>query len=495
MLPSDPQRAIAAYRASLPPGDFSQFRIDPVDYLGVPIVNVDLFTADGGHYNGIGYGADEASATRGAFGELCEEAHLTLAYDRLPVRTASYHGMVRRYGSAAVIDPLTMVLAAGSPYNPDRPQRWVEIERLSDGQPTWCVAEFVATGNGQVNYPNRLETAIRNGSGAGDTATRAVLHGLLELLQRDGNADCFRALDRGIVLAPDTLPASVRTLIDDLAGRGLHVTTKLARVTCGCPSVYAVGDDRTDDDFPLGVTATGEGCDPSYETALRKAVLECASSHSRKRFNNLSWQRKEPVLPPGFREVATKTINLDKEEERALRAMTDWLTTPRALLRAKLADNVFRSARTVDAQTLPDFRSDDLDERLEHVLAGFRAEELTPYVFRSTTTGGHCHVVKMIVPGIEQELGSYHRIGVRNVERLLAREEPRLIAREDGPGRKRIRLTAADEERVGGPVWLEADRLDALVDPVYPLYREPSGHAAVHALDTGYFDTVSSPAR
>ena len=480
------RRAIAAYRASLPPGTFSEFRIDPVDYLGVPIVNVDLFTPEGGHFNGIGYGPDEDSATLGAYGELCEEAHLINAFEQLTVVTASYRKMWDDYGPDRVIDPLTMVLSAGSPYTVDTELRWVEIERLRDGQPTWCVADFVATTNSQVDYPNRLATAIRNGSGAGDTETRAILHGLLELLQRDGNADCFRALDRGIVLDPATLPADVKELMATLRERGLHVTAKLARVTCGCPSVYAVGDDRTADDFPLGVTATGEGCDTSYAVALRKAVLECASSHSRKRFNNLPWERKESVLPAGFRQTVTESMDLAKEEPRALDAMLGWVNGTRAELRDKLADNVFLKRSTLDARTLPDLQTEDLEEKLTYVLNHFRAEGLEPYVFRARTTGGHCHTVKMIVPGIEQELGSYHRIGRRNVERLLAREEPRLIAREAGPGRKRILLTREDEATVGGPVWLEAARLDALVEPVYSLYREPSGHAVVYAGEVGY---------
>ena len=89
------------------------------------------------------------------------------------------------------------------------------------------------------------------------------------------------------------------------------------------------------------------------------------------------------------------------------------------------------------------------------------------------------------------ELASYHRIGVRGVRRLLKRDAPRLIAREPGPGRKRILLTQADEASVGGPVYLEAQRLDDLIAPLYALYREPSAHAAVLA---GQLNYLSAPA-
>jgi ribosomal protein S12 methylthiotransferase accessory factor len=475
------------YRRSLPEGRLEEFRIDPVDYLGIPIFNVEFYAEDGINANGIGYGRTPEAARLGAYGELAEERHTLAGFARLDQREGSYRGLVREFGADQVIDPLTLVLEAGSNYNEDYPLRWSPVDRLEDGAKCWVPSEFVACSNSQVDYPNRLVTAIRNGSGAGDTEVRALLHGTLELLQRDGNADCFRALDRGLVIDPETLPRESKELIGELAERGLHVTCKLARVTCGCVSVYAVGDDRTEDDFPLGVTATGEGAATDYHTALLKAITECASSHTRKRFDNISWERKGQVAPVGFKERQLDKISLPDEEQRALRAMVDWLEGGRVALREQLQGNVFLQRETIDCRVLPDRSFDSLDEQWTYVLRQLKKEGLTPYVFRAPTTGGRCHVTKVIVPGIEQELGSYHRIGERGVRRLLERPDIQLIARETGAGRKRVLLTEEAEERLGGPVWLEADRLDALIDPVYALYREPTAHAARYAIDTGYF--------
>ncbi|WP_116127748.1 YcaO-like family protein [Lewinella sp. IMCC34183] len=477
------------YRSSLPAGELQEFRIDPVDYLGIPIINVDFHGADGINANGIGYGRSLPAARLGGYGELCEEYHTLAGFEQLLMREGSYRELVAALGEDRVVDPLTLVLSAGSPYHADYPLRWSPVERLTDGETCWVPAEFVACTNGQVDYPNRLITAIRNGSGAGDTEVRALLHGTLELLQRDGNADCFRALDRGLVIDPATLPEDCRALIRELADRGLHVTCKLARVTCGCVSVYAVGDDRTDDGFPLGVTATGEGADTDYRVALLKAITECASSHTRKRFDNVPWPKKEATIPPGFRERQLGMLDLDTEEPRALRAMVDWLNEGRAALRDKLDDNVFLHRETIDCRDLPAHSFADQSAQWAYVMDQLAQEGLTPYVFRSPTTGGRCHVTKVIVPGIEQELGSYHRLGERGVRRLLERDDITLIAREDGPGRKQVRLTAAAEKRLGGPVWLETDRLDARIEPVYALYREPSAHAARYAIDSGYFDS------
>ena len=110
----------------------------------------------------------------------------------------------------------------------------------------WAPFEFVGNYNEYMEYPNQLITAITNGSGAGDTFERALLHGLLELLQRDGNADCFRALDRGIVIDKKDISAETLKIMDDLEQKGLRVVPKLARETCGCVSLYAVGDDSSD---------------------------------------------------------------------------------------------------------------------------------------------------------------------------------------------------------------------------------------------------------
>lgn len=489
-----------AYRRALPPGKSSYFRIDPIDYLGTPIVHVNYQLDGGKSFYSIGYGATEAEALLGAFGELSEKIHLAETFGRGRLsqsrRTAgeqgSYRAMTRRFGTDGVLDPLTLVLPAGSPYDAQTELQWMEIERLADGAFVWCPIEFVSSFDEPLRYPNQLTTAITNGNGAGDSLERAMLHGTLELLQRDGNADAFRALDRGIVLATDSLPEDARHLIAGLRDKGLEVVPKLARTTCGSVSLYAVGIDHSDDDFALGVTACGEAADPDYPTALRKAILECASSHSRKRFYNLPFDRKRHLLPEDYVEAQYAATNLDEQEQRALRALSEWIEMDRAAVQELLADNVLSRQKTVPATELPTFAPTDIPSRWAHVRAGVEAENLTPYRFRATTTSGGIEVVKMIVPGIEMELGSYHRIGYRGVRRLLERDGPPLIQREPGPGRARVRLTAEHEEMVGGPAYLDTAKLDALVDPLYALYREPFGHAAAIAVEQNYFATPST---
>ncbi|WP_116105720.1 YcaO-like family protein [Lewinella sp. IMCC34191] len=479
---------IDMYRSSLPPGRITDYRIDGLDHLGIPVVSVDHFRDGGGAANGIGYGATENAARLGAYGELCEELHLDLSFHELEQRHGSYRELVTHFGVDRVIDPLTLVLPAGSDYDNDTPLVWVPVTAIDDGSKHWCPAEFVATSDSQIDYPHKMTTCIRNGSGAGDTLERALLHGALELLQRDGNADCFRALDRGRVIETEHLPEDIKQLLRTLADRGLNVIPKVARTTCGCVSLYAVGDDTTDDPFPFSVTGCGEAADPDTSTALRKAILECASSHSRKRFDNLPFRDKRDLLPEGA-EARLRDIHLGEEEQRALRAMYEWTQLNSGQLRQRLADSVFRRETLVPFGSLPTFAAADVKTRWEYVLKQLQDRGLRPYYFRAVTTRGACEVVKLIVPGIEMEFASYHRIGRRGVQRLLAEDPFHLLHRKAGRGRKEVRLPDKINHEMGGPFYLDTDHLDEIIDPLYALYREPTAHAAVLAEETGYFNT------
>ena len=486
-MSSQLEEALAVYRDSLPRGRTEMLRIDGSDYLGIPIYNVDLFTPDF-YYSGIGYGANETEALVGAYGELVEDCHLQLSFPCLAQRTASYAELVAAAGVDAVLDPLTLVLPAGSDYRPERLLRWVQIERLRDGAAVWCPAEFVVSGDWELpDYDNKLTTCISNGTGAGDTKERAVLHALLELLQRDGNADSFRALDRGQVIDPATVSASVREILEYLQNKGVQVTLKLARVTCGCASVYAVGDDVSSDNFGLSATACGEAADPDVNRALRKAVLECASSHSRKRFNNMPFKRLAGAVPDDYFDRIRASIDLDQEEERALRAMVEFVGSDKKAVRQRLANSVFSHHTTVAAPDLPQYADEDIGARLDYVLKRLADAGMEPYVFSAPTTGGDCYAVKVVVPHMEMEFGSYHRIGYRGVERLLERDPFNLLSRQVGPGNALIRLTEALDRKLGGPFYLNTARLDALIEPLYGLYREPTAHAAPIALEQNYF--------
>lgn len=478
---------IERYRRALPAGTTSHFRIDKLDYVGMPVASVTHISEDGTSHYGVGYGATEEEALVGGFGELVEEVHLDKSFQELRLEDGSFRDMQNRHGAEHVVDPLTLVLPAGSLYTPELPLRWAPINRLRDDAPCWIPAEFVSIFASRVQYPNKLITSITNGDGAGDTRTRSLLHGTLELLQRDGNADSFRALDQGRVLDRRGFPADIVRMLDDLRAKGLEVIPKLARVTCGCVSVYAVGRDHTDDRFPLTLTACGEAADMNYHRALRKAILECAASHSRKLFYHSPFDRKRAITPPGYLDEQIASIRLEDEEDRAVRTLVGWMKMDKSELERKLENSVFRHRETVPVAGLPAFGSDDLEDRWQYLQDQIRQEGLEMYYFAAHTVRNDVSVTKSIVPGIEMEFGSYHRIGYRGVQRLLDRDD-QLVSRQVGLGKKRILLPKDKEEALGGPFWLDVQKLDSIIAPLYPLYREPTGHSARYALESGWFD-------
>ena len=482
--------AIDLYRAALPPGEVKTFHIDGIDRLGLPIVDATYMPTDATEYTyGVGYGATEQEALVGAYGELCEDYFHTEACVATEFLDGTYPGMCERYGDGAVIDPMTMVLEAGTARVDERRLRWAPVTRLRDSAQCWCPAEFVVSYGSHVpDYPDQLTTAITNGMGAGDTLERALLHGICELLQRDGNADSFRALDQGKVIPYERLPAEVAEIVDRLAAQNLHVTTKLARVTCGCASVYAVGRDTfSGEAFPLSVTACGEAADPDVTTALRKAVLECASAHTRKMWYHSPFERKAPHAPAGYVEEQIAATDLDAEEPRAMQAMMRWLRMDREEVYAELAGTVFSEREQIDPATLPAFAKTDQAARLERVLEGLRAEGIEEVYYFDASPGGErgVRIVKAIVPGIEMEFGSYHRLGERGARRLLERGDD-FIGHVPGEGKARVVLRPEAEERLGGPVYLDVAELDRRVGALYPLYREPNAHAAPWAIETGW---------
>ncbi len=111
---------------------------------------------------------------------------------------------------------MTLPVDAGADVDPDRPLRWLSARRWGDGgagrsrcgcrrRRSPCRGDDVP---GRAAAGGWLVTPVTNGLGAGQSLAWAVGHGLLELLQRDGNGLRFRALDAGDVRGPGGRPPS-----------------------------------------------------------------------------------------------------------------------------------------------------------------------------------------------------------------------------------------------------------------------------------------------
>lgn len=473
------------------PTPVEEFAIEGLDVLDVPLHSAVLpTTPDHPGGSGLGYGATREEARTGALGEMAEMALSVRAHEHAARVQASYAELARREGRDRVADPRTLCLEAGSDYDDDRPLQWLPMTRLRDGERVLVPAELVASAPqdlpGDPPPGGWLTTVITNGQGAAFDAERAVTHALLEVLQRDGNATAFRAMDRGIVLDlaglrdPDAL-----ALLDRLDAASIEVVVKLASTAFGVVDVYAVGCSRDGSEpVPVMATACGEAAHPDRDTAVRKALHEFASARSRKAFMHGPYEAVLPATPPGYLDSWRTGHPPERlvEEDRALEAMLAWTRMGTAALTDLLRGTVLARRQTARLADLPEYRGDDLHGHVTGAVqdAGFDVlVDLQP-------SGGEAVAAKVLVPGLEVETMSYGRIGERGVRRLLDRTdqegEPLVAVGADPGGWARVHLTAEAEERLGGPAWFDRAGADRRVGALYPLYREPGRHAVAEVL-------------
>ncbi len=488
------QTAAQQYLAALPAGELNEFALSEADRLGIHCHSAIFYPADGPHKGGVGYGLAPAIARCGAYGELTEDLWAHQALENWPQTRASFAELKAQNREA--IDPLSLCLEAGSAYAPDTELDWVTIDRLSGGKvlvPLEFVAcgwsDLPATGNPALGETRRgrLVTPITNGLGAGTTREMAVVHGLLELLQRDGNGLSIRALATtdAIDLSTVTDPIA-RELLGGFERAGVDVVVKLASTDRDIPGFYVSGIDRIEaDNGASGVMALGggEACHPVAVVALRKALLEFAAARARTAFFFGPLAIAERIAPPGYVDEFRANFLPQNEEPRALESLSAWARMSLDEVRAAMAP-VHRVENWIDfadVPTQPATLNDDKAALLKFVVEKLRADGLEVLVADFSPADKGVYSVKVIVPGLEVETLSYGRIGARNVERLIQ------IARAGGPilagigallpGALPVLLSVEAEAALGGSAWFDADAAARVVGPLYSIYREPGRHA------------------
>lgn len=491
-----------AYRRALSPGRLVEFPLAGMDRLGVPFWLLTHYAETGATNAGSGFGATDAEALIGAFGELTEvtEAHRALGV--MPRVEGSYRGLLAERGARGVVNPLELCLEAGSDYTDERELQWVACKRYRTDEEVLVPLEFVACqnfdlgpGDGPGDY---LITLITNGLGAGLRRDDAVSHALLELLQRDGNGVRFRALAGTTALELDDVrDPEARRLLARLDRAGVEVTIKLAATDFGVTNLYVVGVDRDEARradgegaiHPVAALACGEAAHPNRDVALRKALLEFAAARSRLAFSHGSLRAVERVAPAGYLDDYFARYDAGGEEARALEAMKRIYPRTHAEVRELLSRRVLRVDKTIAFSSLPTNEDESLKgdrTRLAAaVAAAIEGEGFDILVADYNAPGREVCAVKVIVPGLEVETMSYGRIGERNARRLLE-EDGDLVGFGPAPaGARPVLLTAGAEERLGGKVWFDVAKARSIVGDLYALYREPGRHATARAVD-GY---------
>jgi ribosomal protein S12 methylthiotransferase accessory factor len=188
-------------------------------------------------------------------------------------------------------------------FAPDCPVAWVWGWSLRDARPV-LVPEVLAYYHAPGGLQRRFVQDSSNGCASGGSLAEAVLHGLMETIERDA----FLLAWFGRARLPEIDPSSsaspaTRAMVDRLAMYGYRARFFDTRITFEVPVVTAVAQRI---DGGMGLLCFGAGASPSPEAALAG----------------------------GLREIATDAVNLRgraTRDERRLRRMAQDFTEVRVL--------------------------------------------------------------------------------------------------------------------------------------------------------------------
>lgn len=163
--------------------------------------------------------------------------------------------------------------------NADGTFTWLAGEWLGEDRPSLAPLDAIRIGTPPLELPGISQST--NGLAAGPTRAHALLHGLLELIERD--AVClfgFQRDDAALTraFAPQSLADdAVDALCLRLTAAGFRLNLFDITSDIGIPVVYAVLAETgaATRHFDL---ATGAGCHPNAAVAARRAIVEAAQT-------------------------------------------------------------------------------------------------------------------------------------------------------------------------------------------------------------------------
>jgi ribosomal protein S12 methylthiotransferase accessory factor len=228
-----------------------------------------------------GKGIDRESAKVSAVMEAMERWAAGLPCR--PVAVASHDEMVT--GDVPALDPQALSVATAAGYRSDRNLSWLSSWNLVDDSEV-LVPHAAATYQRTSHEPPLLQFITTLGIASGNTLEEAICHALCEVIERDAittfetTLSCERAAGRPlrspVELDLSTVPPSAAALVDRFLSAGLLVEALYATSDLKIP-VFAVKAYEGTDAL---VEHRGYGASPDAETALIRALTECAQSRA-----------------------------------------------------------------------------------------------------------------------------------------------------------------------------------------------------------------------
>ncbi|BCJ75387.1 hypothetical protein CS0771_49310 [Catellatospora sp. IY07-71] len=156
------------------------------------------------------------------------------------------------------------------PPDPDAVIRWLRGTDLMTGEPTWVPAVMACYGL-HPEPAERFVHQISTGHAVHVEPARAVLGGLLEVVERDAIAVTWLRRLRLPLLGPASISPQVRELLDHGRRRFLNNVLFNATTDVGVPTVYALQQAPHD---PEAASVVGAGTGRTLAEAAQKALIE-----------------------------------------------------------------------------------------------------------------------------------------------------------------------------------------------------------------------------
>ena len=362
--------------------------ITRLDRLGIPVfAAIRPGAAEGSLCVSSGKGVVEEDARIGA---LCEAIELACA-EHDPARDSLRHGTVGELPDACGFDVHDFAVRAEhiKRVPEDGPLELLEVSELTSGDSAWIPASLVLLPFRDRSLGLELYGQSSNGLASGNTREEAVLHALLEVIERDALSFArVQAVERRVEQISEPGWLALRERIDK-AGLRVWITTCRSPLRLPMFICYLVEDDHLG-----GITvARGQGLHFDRSVAMLRAVTEAVQS----RLTNIHGGRDD--ILPRFLEYQRRGR---EQELREVHRLEDELRN-RSALRYDDLDHVAPGASVSAA----------LREIVSRLHAhGFRRV----FVYDLNRTGVELAVVKVVVPGLEFFSPTQPRVGKRLLE-------------------------------------------------------------------------------
>lgn len=254
--------------------------ITNLDRLGIPIFSaIRPSAAKGAISIYSGKGSTEQRARISAIMEsfercLAERPGMNLNIKGGISAPALVDSYTRATGSCTVLDPTTLLLP--QPYLPQSLLEWVGAYDLMNKEEVFVSSNSVYHPYDAPGQCQKLFLSNTNGLASGNVIEEAILHGLLEVIERDAIsiAQYSRNLGKEIILTEKD--GYLYELASKFKDAGIELKIWLVPSDAGIPTVIAVTDDVKLKDPALLVMGAGSHLKP--EIAVARAITEAAQS-------------------------------------------------------------------------------------------------------------------------------------------------------------------------------------------------------------------------